>query len=40
MATCIKMEMSPEEIYEIYIGKNRENFKRQYGTSEKKGYEL
>mgnify|MGYP000914070701 CR=1 FL=1 len=37
---CLKMGMSSDELYEIYIKKNEENFKRQYGTSEKKGYEI
>lgn len=39
-STCIKMGMTSEEIYEIYIRKNRENFARQHGTSQKKGYEV
>ena len=39
-AMCLKVGMTSEELYEIYLKKNEENFKRQYGTSEKKGYEL
>ncbi|MFI3166975.1 MAG: dUTPase [Bacillota bacterium] len=39
-SACIKMGMSAEEIYDIYIRKNRENFARQNGTSQKKGYEI
>jgi dUTPase. len=37
---CLKVGMGPEECYKRYIEKNKENFKRQYGLSEKKGYEL
>lgn len=37
---CLKVNMDSQEVYERYINKNRENFLRQYGKSEKKGYEL
>ncbi len=37
---CNRVGMSGEELYDIYLYKNEENFKRQYGTSNKKGYEL
>lgn len=37
---CLRMGMTSQELYELYIKKNEENFKRQYGTSLKKGYEL
>jgi dimeric dUTPase (all-alpha-NTP-PPase superfamily) len=37
---CLKMGMTSEEMLEIYLHKNEENFKRQYGTSQKKGYEI
>lgn len=37
---CIKTGMSAEEVYERYVAKNKENFDRQYGRSEKTGYEL
>lgn len=37
---CNRMGMDSEELYERYLAKNEENFKRQYGTSMKKGYEL
>ncbi len=40
VSTCIKMGMTSEEIYQIYIRKNRENFARQNGQSAKKGYEV
>lgn len=37
---CLKVGMDAPEVYERYIQKNRENFLRQYGKSEKAGYEL
>jgi len=37
---CLKVGMDAHEVYERYIDKNKENFLRQYGKSEKKGYEL
>lgn len=37
---CNRMGMGSQELYERYLAKNEENFKRQYGTSAKKGYEL
>ncbi len=37
---CNRFGMDSEELYRRYLAKNEENFKRQYGTSEKKGYEL
>ena len=37
---CNRIGMSSAELFEIYIEKNKENFKRQYGLSDKKGYEL
>lgn len=37
---CLKVGMNADEVYQRYIEKNKENFKRQYGQSEKKGYEL
>jgi len=37
---CIRAGMSSDELYEIYMKKNKENFDRQYGKSSKKGYEL
>ncbi|MEG1612764.1 MAG: dUTPase [Clostridia bacterium] len=39
-AMCIKSGMSATELYERYMKKNQENFDRQYGKSDKKGYEL
>lgn len=37
---CNRIGMSSTELFKIYIEKNKENFKRQYGLSAKKGYEL
>ncbi len=40
VSMCIKTGMDGKELFERYIDKNKENFNRQYGLSEKKGYEL
>lgn len=40
ISMCIRAGMSPESLYEGYIAKNRENFDRQYGRSQKKGYDV
>ena len=40
VAMCLRSGMSSEELFSRYLLKNEENFKRQYGTSTKKGYEL
>lgn len=32
--------MDAKELYERYMRKNKENFDRQYGKSQKHGYEL
>jgi dimeric dUTPase (all-alpha-NTP-PPase superfamily) len=40
VSMCLRMGMDAQEMFEIYAGKNRENFDRQYGRSEKKGYEV
>ena len=37
---CNRIGMSSDELFKIYLEKNKENFKRQYGLSEKKGYEI
>lgn len=37
---CLKIGMDAPEVYERYIEKNKENFLRQYGKSQKTGYEL
>ena len=36
---CLRAGMTSEEMFQIYLRKNEENFKRQYGESSKKGYE-
>ncbi len=38
MSMCLKVGMDADEVYARYIEKNKENFKRQYGSSEKQGY--
>ena len=38
VSMCIKVGMTPEELYRIYLAKNLENHRRQQGLSEKKGY--
>lgn len=37
---CLRAGMTSQELYDIYMKKNKENFDRQYGKSDKKGYEL
>jgi len=37
---CLDSGMGAEELFDRYMAKNKENFDRQYGKSEKKGYEL
>lgn len=37
---CNRMGMGSEELFARYVRKNEENFKRQYGSSEKSGYAL
>ena len=37
---CLKMGMTSQELYEMYLEKNKENFDRQHGLSLKKGYEV
>ena len=32
--------MSAQDLFDGYIAKNKENFDRQYGRSEKTGYEV
>ena len=40
VSMCLKSGMSAEELFERYKAKNQENFDRQYGRSEKHGYEI
>ena len=37
---CIHSGIDAKELYERYMRKNKENFDRQYGKSQKHGYEL
>lgn len=37
---CVNVGMTSDEMFNIYYNKNKENFDRQNGLSEKKGYEL
>jgi len=39
VSMCLAAGMDSRELFERYMNKNEENFKRQDGTSEKKGYE-
>lgn len=40
MSMCLKVGMNADEVYQKYINKNKENFKRQHGLSKKSGYSL
>lgn len=40
VSMCIRSGMDADELFARYIDKNKENFDRQYGRSEKKGYEV
>lgn len=40
VAMCLKVGMSADELYDIYVCKNKENHDRQAGVSIKKGYDL
>ncbi len=37
---CVDAGLSADELYEIYLRKNKENYDRQKGLSDKKGYTL
>lgn len=39
-AMCLHAGMTADELYEMYMEKNKENFDRQYGKSSKPGYDL
>ncbi len=39
VSMCLEAGMTPQELYERYISKNRENFDRQLGRSAKPGYD-
>ena len=40
VSMCLKTGMDAEELAARYLAKNKENFDRQHGRSEKKGYEV
>ena len=40
ISLCLRSGMDADELYRLYCEKNRENFDRQSGRSEKKGYEV
>lgn len=40
LGMCIDSGMTSDELFEIYLKKNKENYDRQNGLSAKKGYEL
>ena len=40
LSMCLELGMNADELYTMYLDKNKENFKRQDGTSDKKGYEV
>ncbi len=37
---CLEAAMNADDLFNVYLGKNKENFLRQDGLSEKKGYEV
>jgi len=39
VSMCIKAGMTAQDLYQAYLAKNKENFNRQEGKSEKSGYE-
>ena len=40
VSMCLKSGMTAEELFALYKAKNQENFDRQYGRSQKQGYEI
>ncbi len=40
VSMCLKSGMTAEELFSLYQAKNQENFDRQYGRSQKQGYEI
>lgn len=40
VSMCLKSGMDADELFKRYCEKNKENFDRQYGRSEKRGYEV
>lgn len=39
ISMCIESGMTADDLYEVYVGKNKENHMRQDGQSAKHGYE-
>ncbi len=40
ISMCLVYDMSAEELYQKYLDKNKENFDRQNGLSDKEGYAM
>jgi dimeric dUTPase (all-alpha-NTP-PPase superfamily) len=40
VSMCLKTGMDANELHQRYLEKNKENFARQHGASNKKGYEV
>ena len=40
VSMCLKAGMDADELFQRYLAKNEENFRRQQGKSEKKGYDV
>ncbi|MGI6173185.1 MAG: dUTPase [Christensenellales bacterium] len=40
ISMCLRANLTPDALYEKYLAKNEENFRRQRGLSEKKGYSI
>jgi hypothetical protein len=38
VSMCIEAGMTADDLFNQYVGKNRENFRRQEGLSDKPGY--
>jgi len=39
ISMCLEAGMTADDLYNVYVGKNKENHARQDGTSQKHGYE-
>lgn len=39
VSMCLKMGMNAQELHDMYLEKNRENFERQRGNTEREGYD-
>lgn len=39
ISMCLESGMTADDLYNVYVGKNKENHARQDGTSQKHGYE-